>query len=515
MEKKYWSWSMERPPGHLKVGLILKNASIAYPDKGIIDANTDKMCTYRELNERVNRAANGLLHRGCKPGDFLAGVTRMGPEAIELYFICAKAGLIYIPLPYRFAPKEMENLMRFTGTKTLIFDSRYKKLTDQIDLKVDRYLMGEESGGLTPYAELLENEPTEPDIEIKDDTPLLVGFTSGTTGSPKVYLRSNYANFLNHACYPLSYDFNYQDVTFNLFPPSMTAFTWVCGTMLAKGTSVVMDFDPKIAADAVRKYKVTIMYGVPAMYKTMIDLPDIDKYDFSSLRAIGSVGSVMPTSTLERIWEKITPNVYDHIGLQETGFIAVNRPDMKRKKPTSVGPPCPFHEITIVDKDGKEAGTNEIGEILISYPDGAGEYYKNEEKTKEAFKDGLFHTGDLGKLDEDGYLYVVGRTKDMIVTGGYNVYASDVEDAIMYNSKIEDCAVVGIPDKQWGEKLVAVVALKKGESTTEEELIEFCKENMAHYKAPKSVYFTDVIPRTATGKVQKFKLVDRYKDEGD
>jgi acyl-coenzyme A synthetase/AMP-(fatty) acid ligase len=185
----------------------------------------------------------------------------------------------------------------------------------------------------------------------------------------------------------------------------------------------------------------------------MMMIPDFDRYDLSSLWAVASVGSVLPQPTLEKIWEKITPNVYDHIGLQETGFLAVSKPDMKRKKPTAVGPPTCFHELKVVDENGVEKPRGDVGELIFRYPDGAGEYWRNPEKTRESLVNGWFHSGDLAKIDEDGHLYVVGRVKDMILTGGYNVFAIDVENVLMTFPQVADCAVIGLPtihgEKKW------------------------------------------------------------------
>jgi acyl-CoA synthetase (AMP-forming)/AMP-acid ligase II len=416
--------------------------------------------------------------------------------------------MIAIPLSYRLSPEEIKNVLRYSGAKALIFDSAFKTTADRIDLDIDKYIIGSNGDGCTEYERLLEFGAADPDIEIKDDTLATLGFTSGTTGIPKSYLRTHYANFLNHICYTISFDMTSNDISLNAVPP-LTGLSWDAGIMLAKGTVINIDFDPALILKAIEKYRVTIMYGVPAMFSFMMAVPDFDRYDLSSLRAVASVGSVLPQPTLEKIWEKITPNVYDHIGLQETGFLAVSKPDMKRKKPAAVGPPTCFHELRIVDEKGREKPAGEVGELIFRYPDGAGEYWRNPEKTQESLKGGWFHSGDLAKIDEDGHLYVVGRVKDMIVTGGYNVFAIDVENVLMTHPEVADCAVIGLPDETWGEKVAAVIKLAPGKTASEDEFISFCKQKMAGYKAPKSVFFDD-IPRTPTGKAIKFELVNKY-----
>lgn len=507
-----WQWDIPRPPGCLNVGLILKNAALAYPGKEVIDATNGIRRTYKELDERVNRIASGFLERGYKPGDFIALLAGWRIETIEVCFACARTGTIFIPLSYRLSPAEIENLLRFTGAKAIIFEKKFQTMVAAMEVKLDRYVIGESADGSISYTELLKHEPAVPEIEIRDETPLCIGFTSGTTGRPKAYVRTHYSNFINHLGYALSFDLTYQDVGLTAVPP-LTGLSWCLGLMLARGVPVVTDFGPETVLKAIEKYKVTIFFGVPAMFKALLDVPSFDRYDLSSLRAVVSVGAPLPISTLEKIWEKMTPNVYEQSGLQEMGFLCAIKPEMKKQKPYSVGPPVPYQDVRIVDKEGRDVPVGEIGEIITRNPDCAGEYYMDEEKTKESFRNGWFYTGDLGKFDEDGYLYIVGRLKDMIITGGYNVYAPDVENVLMSHPKIADCAVIGLPDEKWGEKVVAVAKLKPGESCPEEELINFCKNAMAGYKVPKSVFFVENIPRTASGKVMKFQLIKNFREQ--
>jgi len=503
-----YCWSVPRPPGFLNVGLILKNAAISYPGKTIINANTGEERTYRDIDRRANSVAQGLLARG-KPGDFVGVLTRLSIiESIETYFAIVRAGMTTIPLSYRLSPKEIKNVLQYADARALIFDEAFSPIVEQIDLDIDKYVIGTGTGKVARYDELLGHDPVEPAVEIRDDTLAALGFTSGTTGVPKSYLRTHYADFLNHICYVISFDMTYQDVSLISVPP-LTGLSWDAGIMLARGTVINVDFTPEAVLEAIEKYRATIMYGVPAMYSLMMASPQFGRYDLSSLRAVASVGSVLPQPTLEKIWEKITPNVYDHIGLQETGFLAVSKPDMKRSKPTAVGPPTCFHELKIIDEQGRERNRGEVGELVFKYPDGAGEYWRDPVKTGEVLRDGWFHSGDLAKIDEDGHLYVVGRVKDMIVTGGYNVFAIDLENVLMTHPKVADCAVIGLPDDTWGEKVTAVVRLNEGETATEQEIIDFCKERMAGYKSPKAVFFGEV-PRTPTGKAIKFLLVEKY-----
>ncbi|MGB9815624.1 MAG: class I adenylate-forming enzyme family protein [Thermoplasmata archaeon] len=507
MEEQY-CWSMKRPPGYLNVGIILKNASKMYPERLVINAINGEEKTLKKINENANRLANGLSSK-LKNGSFIPVIAKNSRiEWLELYFGVARAGMIIVPLSYRLSRNEVENLLRYINSEILIFDYSYIDKINNIDFAGEKFFIGNEETNFENYIALFSNNISEPNVDIRDDTPVVLGFTSGTTGPPKAYLRSHYANFLNHICYALSFDINYKDIALNAVP-ALSGLSWEIGVILAGGTNILIDFDPVSVLNAIEKYKVTIMYGVPTMYYSMLHNEYLNKINLKSLRAVASVGAPLSVSLLNQIWEKISQNVYDHIGLTETGFVAVGKPEMKRKKPEAVGPPTCLHEIKIVDEKGIEKKSGDIGELIIRYPDGFGEYWQNPQKNRESFKNGWFYTGDLAKIDEDGYLYVIGRLKDMIISGGYNVYATEVENIILTNPKVADCAVIGIPDEKWGEKVVAVVKIKTNESTTEEEIIEYCKERMASYKVPKKVIF-DEIPRNPTGKIMKFILIEKY-----
>ena len=505
---EFYHWQTPRSPGFLNTRVLLKNAAISYPDKLVIDANMDIHRSYRDVDERARRISNGLLARN-KPGDFVAILSRVGAvESIELLFGIYGASMTAIPLSYRLKPSEIENVLKYTNARALIFDEKFKPIVDQISLDIDTYMFGLDPQGDYSFNELLQHGAGQPDVAIYDHTPACLGFTSGTTGAPKAYIRSHYANVVNALSYVECMDFTSSDVIMNCIPP-LTGLGLNTGAIAARATIINIDFNPAEVLAAIEKYKPTYLYSVPAMYAFMMEVPDFDKYDLSSLRAVGSVGAPLPKPALEKIWQKICPNLYDHLGMQEVGFIAVSKPDMKRMKPNSVGPPTMYTEHRIVDGVGNELPVGEVGEITVRYPDGAGEYWKDPIKTAECIKNGWFYTGDLGKLDEQGFLYIVGRAKDMIVSGGYNVFAVDVENVLLSHLKISDAAVVGLPDEKWGEKVAAVVVLKPNESVTEDEIMEFCKERMAGYKAPKKIIFED-IPRNLAGKVLKYKIVAKY-----
>jgi len=505
------AFRVKRPQGQLDTGKIIKNAALAYPERPIIDGTLNQVRTFREVDERVNRLANGLLASGLAVGDVVACMTRVGIETLEVYFACVKAGLAVLPLSYRLHPREVTTILEFVGARGIIFNEQFLSSVNQIECSLNKFVIGEPSGECIGYESLLQADPGEPEIVIEDDFPGVVGTTSGTTGTPKCYIRSQYGCFMTHMLYALNFDLGPGDTALTAIPP-LTGLGWVCGVLLGRGTPILMDFDPRKVLENIEAYKVTMVYGVPAMFQAMLAVPDIESYDLSSLRGVASVGSTLSGAVLEKIWKTMTPNVYDQYGLQEIGFVSINKPDKKREKPDSVGAPAPVSDVGIVDEKGRRQGAGEIGRIVVRNPEGAGEYWKNPEKTAESFQEGWFYTGDLGKLDDSGYLYIVGREKDMIVTGGYNVYATDVEDVLLAHEGVVECAVIGLPDERWGERVAAVVKAGEGADISEQELVEYCKERMASYRAPKSVFFVDAFPMTLSGKYMKYKLVEQFRD---
>jgi acyl-CoA synthetase (AMP-forming)/AMP-acid ligase II len=273
---------------------------------------------------------------------------------------------------------------------------------------------------------------------------------------------------------------------------------------------VVRDFEPAGVMQTIERESISFTSLVSTMAWMILQSPALDQYNRGFLRGVSFIGAPLPIPVLEGVWQRITPDVYEYYGLQDAGFIACITPEVKREKPGSCGAAAPLTDIIVVDNDGKEVPQGEIGEVLIRTVSSPGGYYKEVEKTKETFKGGWMHTKDLGKLDGDGYLYLVGRKSEMIISGGQNIFATEVEEVLLSHPEIADIAVVGLPDEKWGEAVTAVVVLKQNVEIVEEDVITYCRERLAEYKVPKGVIFTDSIPRTPTGKVRKFILVERY-----
>jgi fatty-acyl-CoA synthase len=302
------------------------------------------------------------------------------------------------------------------------------------------------------------------------------------------------------------------DVVMIVFPMfGRVGFAWMGAAIYNGAKQVIMNFEPKKVLEIIQSEKVTISNWVTPMATFILSVPEYDKFDLSSLRGLVFAGAAFPTPLQDQIRKRITPNIYEFYGLQETAIIINASIKDKIKKPASIGKESPWAEVRIVDSSGNDVPTGTVGEVIARALTGTTSYYKNEEMTKATFKNGWCHTGDLGYFDEEGYFYLSGRIKDMIVTGGQNVFSAGVESILIAHPAVADCTVIGLPDEKWGEAVTAVIVKKSGVEVTEADIIAFCKKEMAGFKVPKKIIWHEgQIPRTPTGKVTKYVLVEKY-----
>ncbi|MBN1574105.1 MAG: AMP-binding protein [Deltaproteobacteria bacterium] len=504
--------------GTLQVGNIIKVAAARYAGKeAIFCSMTGRRFTFHEMNERTNALANGLLSLGLKKGDVCAFLLYNRAEIVETYFALAKIGVMGIPLNYRLAPNEMVELMTFCDAENLIFDPGFTEVVDGMrgDLKdIKRYIgVGDEVPGFAESYDGLVKESSveEPDVEVFEEDIQYMNLTSGTTGLPKAYLLTQYNNVAAGPFMAMAHDLCENDVILTVFPIfGRVGFAWCAMAFMVGARNVIHQFGQGNLLKLIGDEKVTISNWVPTIANIVMSFPDFDNYDYSSLRGLVFAAAPFPRSLQEKVKEKICPNIYEYYGLQESGILTQIKPNDKERKPDSVGLPHLGSDVRVVDTKGKDVPVGEVGEIIGRGAAVTTGYFKNEEKSKEMFKDGWFYTGDLGRFDEEGFLYLSGRKKDMIISGGQNVFAVEVEDILMSHDAIMDCAVIGLPDEKWGELVTAVVLKNPDIEVTEDEIIEYVRGKTAHFKAPKRVIFADSIPRTPTGKVTKFVLVEKY-----
>jgi acyl-CoA synthetase (AMP-forming)/AMP-acid ligase II len=491
-----------------------------------------KRITFNELNERVNRLANAMRKLGVKKGDRVALLQVNCNQCVETYFATAKLGAIYLPLNFRAKEEEQEYMLNFAETHTILAGSRYLDMVDSLKSKlktVKNFIsIDGPRKGMLDYEETLKTASADEVVtDIMDDDQTILMYTAGTTGKPKGVM-------LNHQSFTVY-------VLDNVSPPDpdieernilTVPLYHVAGiqAMMAAiygARTIVMQrqFDAKAWMELVEKEKVNRAMMVPTMLKQLLDHPDFSKHNLKSLKVITYGAAPMPLSVMTRALDAF-PGVkfINAFGQTETAStITMLSPEdhvltgtgaereKKLKRLTSIGKPLPDIKMKVVGEDGKELGVGQIGEILAKGPRVMSGYYKDEQKTSETIdKDGFIHTHDMGYRDEDGYYYLAGRSTDLIKRGGEYISPEELENVICTHPKIEDVAIIGVYDEEWGELPTAVCVLRKGQTASGEEIMEYCRERLASFKRPRAVIFIDELPRNPMGKVVKKTLRELY-----
>ncbi len=498
------------------VGEHLRRQAEERPQKVAIICNEDRL-TFSELNDQANRLACWLKERGLKKGDRAVVLLPNCAEFATVYFALMKMGVVAVILDFRLSPPEVSPLIDETEAKVLITHSKQKSFAlrmrkEKEGLK-EVIIIGEEKReeGLERYEEILsDGEAPEPGVSLREEDEALYLYTSGTTGRPKgVILTYDHLTYFPESMKAFLH-VSEEDVEGCVLPMSHISGPIVLNLMVDVGLTVVVidEIRPKKILEEVQKHRVTFFHAVPPIFQMILNLPSRDRYDLSSLRFVAMMGTVVPEELMEE-WRKEYPHclVLQGYGATETSpLLTLTRYEDAPRKMASAGRPVPGVEIKVVDGEGRELPPGEAGEVIARGPQIMKGYFKRPAETARKIRDGWYWTGDLGRFDEDGYLYILGRADDMIITGGLNVYPSEVENVLLAHPKVAEAAVVGIPDPERGEALKAVVVPKVGEELSKRELLRFCRERLASFKIPKVVEFRDSLPRSRTGKVAKREL---------
>jgi acyl-CoA synthetase (AMP-forming)/AMP-acid ligase II len=503
----------------VNVGNILRFNRRNYPYKEALVRGGVRL-TYRQLNDRVNSLANALSKLGVRKGHNVAIMLQNCSEYIEIYFALAKLGAVAVPLNFMYKGMGLKFLMDNAYVKMVFIEDRTKEEVEKIrgDLKTIQSLGSVFIGANTPagylcYEELATaHSKEEPDVTVGEDDDLLILYSSGTTGLPKGIVLTHKTRLTYYHWCGLQYGIRFQDVHLVNTPLYHNMASFLSFSQFYTGGKVVVmrKFDPGETLATIEREKVTGMFMVPTQYNLIMELPDKERYEVGSLKWLLSAGSPLLTSTKRFILNFFKCELYDMYGLTETGPFTNMNHHLEPAKVRCVGLPFFHMEMRVVDEQGKDLPYCEIGEIVARGPLLLRTYYKNEKAYKDAMRDGWFYTGDLGKVDQDGYLYLVDRKKDMICSGGVNIYPSDIEVILNSHPKILESAVIGVPDRKWGEAVKAVVVLREGKQMSKEEVIQYCKSNLAGYQVPKSVDFVLSLPRNPSGKVLKKELRAPY-----
>jgi acyl-CoA synthetase (AMP-forming)/AMP-acid ligase II len=479
--------------------------------------------TYAELDRYSNRAAQGFISEGLKPQTRIAHLDKNSDLYFELLFGAAKANDVLVSVNWRLAPAEIAYVINDAMAEILFVGPDYFETVEKIRTELKRVKKILALGAPHPEWEEYSvwrdrHSSADPAVPIAGSDVVLQLYTSGTTGHPKGVQLSN-DNLL--ALLPTAVrewgDWNEQDVTLICMP---LFHIGGCGVGLlnfyvgAKGV-VMRELVPAEILRLIAEQRVTKTFFVPAVILFLLQTPGIEEADLSSLKLIIYGASPMPVDLLRRAMKTLKCGFGQVYGLTETtGAFTYLPPEEhdphNEKRLRSCGKPFSIAEVRVVDALGQDVPTGEVGEIIIRSPQNMKGYWNLPEETARAIKDGWFYTGDAGYFDEDGYLYIHDRVKDMIISGGENIYPAEVENVLFGHPAIADVAVIGVPDEVWGEAVKAIVVKKPGVEVTAEEIIAFARERIAHYKAPKSVDFTEALPRNPSGKVLKRELRKPY-----
>jgi len=505
----------------VKLASLIDDCALRHPDREVMVCGNRRI-SFGELNSNANRLADAYVARGMKPGDRIAMYLPNSAELIEAMCGAAKSAGIIVPIAVRLAGPEVAHILGDCTPWAVFYTPGQRDVVRQAVQTLDNPLLvvfdGEAGDGEITFEQLMsEGRDIAPPPLPSDDDNVMLSYTSGTTGRPKGALATNTAlvltgGFMNLAEWHLTPE----DRILATTPMAhRTGLGRVANAVCCGCTVVIMEkFDPAAAVDLIEKEKITIIGLVPTIARML--MPEIEKRPdaVKSARLMVATGEAFPVDIKQRL-AAAAPNIglYTFFAQTEAGFITGLRPEEQATHPDSCGRPVPAIEVRIVDEELNDVPRDTVGEIIcrcgppgmMSMP----AYWNNPAATEAAFHDGWLRTGDLGRMDADGYVYFIDRAKDMIVSGGLNIYSREVEDALEAHPAVDEAAVIPVPDPEFGESVFAYVTFRPDQSATETDLIEYCRSLIASYKKPKFVRRIDVLPRNSTGKVVKVALRER------
>ena len=491
----------------LTIGRWLSDRARTTPDRVAI-RYLDGELTYEALDRRASRLAAGLAERGLARGDRLATLTGTSPDHVATFFACARLGVALQPISWRLAPAEIAYQLADAEPALFLVSAEHAEL----GAASDNLLLAQASRSVE-VARI--GDPTlVADGEVRDvaedGDPLLLVYTSGTTGKPKGALLTHANCFWTNLSFDRTAGLRDDDVVLQVLPQFHVG-GWNVQSLLAwwRGATVVLEptFDPARALRTITEQRVTTMMGVPATYLFLSQEPGFADADLSSLRLAVVGGAPMPESLLET-WLDCGVEIVQGYGLTEAApNVLCLPPEDARRKLGFAGKPYPHVDVALRDTEtGALVEGVGVGELVVRGPNVFAGYWRNPEATAAAFADGWLLTGDVAERDEEGFYRIAGRIKDMVVSGGENVYPAEIEDVLAGHAAVLEAAVVGVPDERWGEACAAFVVLRDGASATEQELRDLCGERLARFKVPRTFMFVDVLPRSSMGKVLKDEL---------
>jgi O-succinylbenzoate-CoA ligase len=505
------------------IGLILTKRAHLNPDlEGYVDGDTGKRYTFSEMNRRCNQTANALTMQGVKPGDRVAILMMNSIEFMETFFAVAKLGGVVVPLNWRLVPDELEFILKDSGSEALIFGTEFQENAEELhsrgdktDLRIWIQQGGEDKRSLfaLDYDHMQSTAPDdEPEPGGEEDDMLYIMYTSGTTGLPKGVIHTHNTALWGVLTIFSTAEMRYRDRYLLALPMfHVGALTPLTVNVYGGVTSIVMrQFDPVKTWQLIEGEKVTVMLAVPAMLNFMLQVPEFETtYDYSTLRWCMSGASPVPISLIEA-YDQRNIQIQQIYGLTETcGPACLISTDDAITKAGSTGKAFLHTDVRVVDENGNDSAPGEAGEVVIRGKHVMVGYWNRPDATAETIRDGWLYSGDVAEWDEDGFIFIRDRTKDMIISGGENIYPAEIENVILSHPKVGEVAVIGQPSDTWGESPLAVV-VKADSSLEASEVMKHCDGKLSRFKLPHGVEFIDEIPRNPSGKVLKRLLRDQF-----
>ncbi len=489
----------------------------------------DRSYTYRDMGHHADCLVTALDRVGLKKGDKVGFLMANCPEYIFCEIAVAKLGCTRVPLAVLLNPDDHVYMLNLVECTTLIYHEkladRIKEMMPKLETVTNYICVAEDAssvmdGHLHMQTLMKENQPSNLKVEIDPEDLVGIYFTGGTTGKPKGVMLSHRAWVYTVLMETLDFDFGREEVFAYMTPLTHAGGCLMLPVFLRKGRCVILDhFDPGEFLECVQKENVTMTFLVPTMIYVLLDHPDLNNYDLSSLRNVIYGASAIAPERLKQAVTTFGPIFTQLFGQTEAPMVfsslpredhVIEDPERERQIFASAGRPTFHAEVKLIGDDGKEVEQGEKGEIVVRCANMMSGYYKNPEATADTIKNGWLHTGDIARQDEEGFIYIVDRKKDMIISGGFNIFPREIEDVLFEHPAVKDAAVIGSPHDKWGEEVRAVVVLREKDAATTEDLIAFVKEKKGSLVSPKKVDFWDSIPLTNLGKVDKKAIRAKY-----
>ena len=507
---------------------MLTKSARTFPDNLAI-LHGRKRLSYLEFNSRTNRLSNALRRLGIRQGDHVAVLQYNYPETLESMFAAFKSGCSAVPINFRLHPKEFAFIIDHSGARVVILSPEFNGAINEIRSLIPNVehliTLSGASGGLMDYETVLSAESDQfMDVDVHPDDTAWLFYTSGTTGMPKGAMLTHRnllamtMNFYADMCPGFGPD----DAALHAAPLSHGSGLYALPNIAKGAANVILEsksFDPALVFETIERHRITNMFAAPTMIKLMVESPALTRCDISSLRSLNYGGAPMLVEDLKEAMSKLGPCLVQLFGQAESPMTitylshrdhVLKGTQEQMQRLASAGIERTDVEVKIFGPDDVELPVGEMGEIVTRSDLVMKGYWRNEAASEETIRNGWLHTGDMGYMDEKGYLFIMDRSKDMIISGGENIYPREIEEVLVKHPAVREVAVIGIPDPQWGEAVKAVVALVEGTSVTEDELILFCKDNIAGYKKPKSIDFVKELPKNNYGKILKRELRAKY-----